>query len=166
MEGIRFEFKLQIFVVKFCHAYLQELSGKCFLQSWSTISKLVIWGFMQNFHPLNMLWVVVQDYFCKLKPGAHDTLRQWKFKDSQEPWLNGFCVDMPKLTYYGPNPTNFGGLKRPLTPKSLESKSLHCLKRFIPIQHNSNQFLLEQCIFTDGCDLMDGKFVKLSFIKY
>ena len=31
---------------------------------------------------------------CRPKAWAHDTLNQWEFKDSQEPWPNGFCVEM------------------------------------------------------------------------
>ena len=33
--------------------------------------------------------------FCKTKVENRDTLNQWEFKKSQEPWPNGFHVNMP-----------------------------------------------------------------------
>ena len=33
---------------------------------------------------------------CEPKVGAYDTLNQSKFKDSQQPWPNDFCVNMPE----------------------------------------------------------------------
>ena len=32
---------------------------------------------------------------CKPKVVAHETLNQWEFKDSQEPWPIFFCVNKP-----------------------------------------------------------------------
>ena len=32
---------------------------------------------------------------CKPTVETHDTLNEWNFKDSQEPWPKGFCVSMP-----------------------------------------------------------------------
>ena len=79
-----------------CQGYLQESSWKNPHNPGQNYSNWPYMVFHGDFHPLKMLCVVVQKYpHVNLKQEAHDTLNQWDFKDSQEPWPIDFCVNMP-----------------------------------------------------------------------
>ena len=62
-----------------------------------------MWNSMYIFHPLKILWTVIQNYpYANLKNkgggGGGDTLNQWEIKDSQEPWPN---VNAPFVQDFG-----------------------------------------------------------------
>ena len=75
----------------FHHAYLQDSSQKIPYNPWPALSILTMWELCATFLSTeDVMGCGPKRPWCKSKTGARDTLNQWEFEDSREPWPHGF----------------------------------------------------------------------------